>query len=179
MSNNKKVDILKDCEKLEINNLSKYLICSSGEVWSKTLKKCMRKQQDNKGYQYITLVNDDGKDVNISVHKLVAKAFYGNRPNKHVVNHRDGNPSNNHKSNLEWVTYSKNTLHAIHSGLSSICKEVSQYTMEGKLITTFSSAANACKELGICSSGIIKVCKGKRNKAGGFRWKYSNVQIEK
>ena len=57
MPNNKKVDILKgdveikDCEKLEINNLSKYLICSSGEVWSKTLKKCMRKQQDNKGYQ--------------------------------------------------------------------------------------------------------------------------------
>jgi len=46
MSNNKKVEI-KDCEKLEINNLSKYLICSSGEVWSKTLKKCMRKQQDN------------------------------------------------------------------------------------------------------------------------------------
>ena len=56
---------------------------------------------------------------------------------------------------------------------------MSQYIMEGKLITTFSSAADACKELGICSSGIIKVCKGKRNKAGGFRWKYSNVQIEK
>ena len=44
---------------------------------------------------------------------------------------------------------------------------MSQYIMEGKLITTFSSAADACKELGICSSGIIKVCKGKRNKAGG------------
>lgn len=113
------------------------------------------------------------------IHRLVANHFISNPQKKKEVNHKDGNPSKNHKSNLEWVTYSKNTLHAIHSGLSSICKEVSQYTMEGKLITTFSSAADACKELGICSSGIIKVCKGKRNKGGGLRWKYSNVQIEK
>lgn len=58
----------------------------------------MRKQQDTKGYQYITLVNDKGKDINISIHKLVAKAFYGNRPKQHVVNHIGGKPSNNNKT---------------------------------------------------------------------------------
>jgi len=46
------------------------------------------------------------------VHRLVAKAFHCNPDNRPCVNHKDGDPSNNHKSNLEWVTYSENELHS-------------------------------------------------------------------
>lgn len=52
-----------------------------------------------------------------SVHRLVAKAFLPNPNNYPVVNHRDGNKYNNHVSNLEWVTYSENNLHALRTGL--------------------------------------------------------------
>jgi len=40
------------------------------------------------------------------------------------------------------------------------------------IINKFSSAAEASRRTGIDNSAIIKVCKNKRKKAGGFIWKY-------
>lgn len=46
------------------------------------------------------------------VHQLVAKFFIPNPNNLPIINHKDGNKSNNHIDNLEWCTYSENNLHA-------------------------------------------------------------------
>jgi len=51
------------------------------------------------------------------VHRLVAEAFIPNPDNKPVVNHKDGNKKNSAASNLEWMTYSENTLHSLKNGL--------------------------------------------------------------
>lgn len=47
------------------------------------------------------------------VHRMVAKAFCHNPdPETHTqVNHIDGDKSNNHYTNLEWVTQSQNMKH--------------------------------------------------------------------
>jgi len=49
-----------------------------------------------------------------SLHRLIAKTFIPNPQNKPQINHKDGNPQNNHIDNLEWVTNSENILHACH-----------------------------------------------------------------
>jgi hypothetical protein len=59
----------------------------------------------------------DGASKNLFVHRLVARAFLPNAENKPLVNHIDGNKTNNYHANLEWSTNSENQQHAYDSGL--------------------------------------------------------------
>jgi hypothetical protein len=57
------------------------------------------------------------------VHVLVAEAFLESRPTpRHEVNHRDGIKTNNHVSNLEWVTRSGNQKHSNAMGLVAVVR---------------------------------------------------------
>lgn len=58
-----------------------------------------------------TSLHKNGEALQKSVHRLVAQAFIPNPENKRCVNHIDNNPTNNHVSNLEWVTYKENAQH--------------------------------------------------------------------
>jgi hypothetical protein len=82
-------------------------------------------QTDAMGYSHYRLYNrtEEG-EVNVQLfkgHRLVAMYFVP-RPKVNdssvlEVNHVDGDKSNNHVSNLEWVTRSENLKHAIRTGL--------------------------------------------------------------
>ena len=76
----------------------------------------LKYQLDSQGYVIVTLCKD-GKGRGCKVHILVAQAFISNPENKPFVNHIDGNKSNPHVSNLEWVTPSENMKHAFRIGL--------------------------------------------------------------
>jgi len=69
--------------------------------------------KDRKGYLQIML----GRGFRASVHRLVAETYIPNPHNKEQVNHIDGDKTNNHVSNLEWVTASENMTHAGNMGL--------------------------------------------------------------
>lgn len=54
------------------------------------------------GYLFVDIYVDGQKRKNCRVHRLVALAFVKNTTGKKLVLHGDGNPSNNHVSNLRW-----------------------------------------------------------------------------
>ncbi len=56
------------------------------------------------------------------IHRLVALKYIPNPENKRTVNHIDGNPKNNHMSNLEWATHGENTKHAYDNNMNT-CSE--------------------------------------------------------
>ena len=61
-----------------------------------------------------------GKDRRTEyVHKLVLEAFISPRPKGLEANHKNGTPSDNRVSNLEWVTRSENMVHAYRNGLNT------------------------------------------------------------
>ena len=72
--------------------------------------------REQKGYMIVFLTIDN-KPTNCRVHRLVAKVFLSNPDNKPVVNHKDGNKSNNNLNNLEWCSYKENIQHAHDTGL--------------------------------------------------------------
>ena len=50
------------------------------------------------------------------IHRLVADTYIENEYNLPIINHKDGDKSNNHYLNLEWCTYSHNLSHAYKLG---------------------------------------------------------------
>jgi hypothetical protein len=77
----------------------------------------MRKSPTTTGYWKIRLTDKNGLGKDHKVHRLVAAAFIPNPEGKPFINHIDGNPLNNHVSNLEWCTQSENMYHAYRTGL--------------------------------------------------------------
>lgn len=79
------------------------------------------KQFDNgKGYLSIHLISEKlgsrFKPIRKYVHRLVAEYFLDNPDNLPQVNHKDCNKSNNHVSNLEWVSAADNIRHSHKCG---------------------------------------------------------------
>lgn len=67
---------------------------------------------DTKGYYKVNL-RKNNKFQTFRIHKLVAEHFLKKEMGKDIVNHKDGNKLNNCVNNLEFVTISENTIHAI------------------------------------------------------------------
>ena len=134
------------------------------------------------GYKRTTI-----KGQNFLVHKLVITAFYGNYDPKLVINHnleiqlswihgmifdhKDRDRSNNKLENLEIITASENTLHAVNSGHKSL-KPVQQLDKNGTIIATFDSIQQASDTTKIIHTSIGKAANGKQKTAGGFCWRF-------
>ena len=68
------------------------------------------------GYVYTSLRVRKGHNKTVYLHRCIAEAFIPNPHNKPCVNHKNGIPSDNRISNLEWCTHSENTRHAVRAG---------------------------------------------------------------
>lgn len=84
----------------------------------KVLKPLVNKKT---GYPYVKLTKN-GKVYKKQLHILVAQLFL-DPPEKEefIVNHIDGNKLNPKWTNLEWISRSENTKHAIRTGLQKLC----------------------------------------------------------
>jgi len=76
----------------------------------------LKKSLTTTGYWKVELYKDT-KRRSMRVHRLVAKEFLPRVKGKNLINHKDGNPLNNHVKNLEWCTQSENIRHAYETGL--------------------------------------------------------------
>lgn len=70
------------------------------------------------GYMAVT-VSVNCEERIVYVHRAVARAFLEPEDGKYYVNHKDGDKSNNHAGNLEWVTAQENCIHSLYT-LSNI-----------------------------------------------------------
>lgn len=96
----------------------RFLISSDGNLYSKHSKKILKKTIIKTGYEQICVSLGSRKKIKvIKIHIAVAENFVECYKEGLVVNHKDGNKTNNLFTNLEWVTQKENTQHAIQNEL--------------------------------------------------------------
>jgi hypothetical protein len=94
-----------------------YYVTEDGNVYSNKYGELRKiKQQSRNDYKIIKF-RIDKKQYTFSVHRIVAECYIPNPNNLPEVDHRDCDKSNNHISNLEWVTRDENRDRAIKNGL--------------------------------------------------------------
>lgn len=95
-------------ERYEVSNLGNVRL---------VISKKLLKQGIVGGYKQVVLSGKIANGKRMYVQRLVAQAFIPNLENKPFVNHMDCIKTNNHFSNLEWVTARENMIHASRNGI--------------------------------------------------------------
>jgi hypothetical protein len=174
------------------------MVSYDGRILSKYTDKILSPNINQKGYYQIHIYKD-GVRIKKLLHRLVAFAFIPNPENKPCIDHIDGNPSNNHGSNLRWCTQNENLNFPLArkrksdlmrgKGLGSDnnnfgnkyeknanSKPIIQFTKKGKFIRKYASAVEAGDSLNKGSYNISRCCNHiqKYNSAYGFKWEFDN-----
>ncbi len=159
----------------KVKSLDHYVdVCIYKKAYGKALHKGIdcRLWTDKDGYLIVNL-SKDGVSRHKRVHRLVAEAFIPHVTGKVIVNHKNGIKSDNRVANLEWATTFENAFHA-----NRILKvrhkkgiAVRQYDLNGNFIAIYKSMSDAGKAIKRSSALISGCCKGKIDKAGGYRFR--------
>jgi hypothetical protein len=155
----------------------RYTVSKTGEVYSIKFKRILKKRIKN-GYYTVELCY--GRSTyEAAIHRLVAGAYIENPHNYPKVNHKNGNPFDNNVENLEWITQKRNVNHALETGLTTPnTRPVIKMDLNGNELQTYKSVQDAAADIGLTRHAVIRVCKGKNNTAGGFKWKYVTEEIK-
>lgn len=106
-----------------------HLISSNGRIFSKFKEKILKQTIRSGRYAFVS-IEYKKKRLSCSVHRLVAIHFIPNPENKRTINHINGIKTDNRTINLEWATYSENSLHSLN--IKPRCKYA---TKKDKLLT--------------------------------------------
>lgn len=139
-------------------------------------KGAIKKLRINKSGYYCVNLCKNGISVSHIAHRLVAKAFIENKNNYPEVNHINENRLDNRVENLEWCSHKQNVNWGHHNIRAAITngRPVKQFTIDGKYIREYYSSHEAQRNTGIVEQSINLCCLGRRQQAGGFRWKYAD-----
>jgi hypothetical protein len=134
-------------------------------------EKILKQVLDNNGYFIVGLWKNN-KSKKMCVHWIVANAFIPKKEDDEVINHIDGNKTNNCINNLERCTQRKNVKEAIRLGLQVPYNEkcVVQYDKNNNFIKEWKSISEAQRKLNIFNIGAC--CRKLYKTAGGYIWKF-------
>lgn len=130
-----------------------------------------------KGYSNVELYKNKEKKQ-FYIHRLVMENFC---PIENMsmldVNHKDEDKSNNHISNLEWMTHKDNLNYGSRAEKARI-KMQGRNSPRSKKVrciekdVIYEALREAERQLGIPATNISRACKGKIKSAGGYHWEY-------
>lgn len=104
------------------------------------------------------------------IHRIMALTFLDQIPGKSIVNHIDGDKTNNIIDNLEWTDYTGNIEHAFKTGLRSDNKPVIVRDLETDEITEFYSLQEAARFFKVNGSIVWTYLHSRRKNPFKLKW---------
>lgn len=129
-----------------------------------TREKIMKGQTVWTGYLRVCLVKD-GKSKMHTIHRIVAETFIPNPQNKPIVNHIDGDITNNCVDNLEWVTFKENSNKSKNVKTSQRWNSIKVIDSLGNI---FDSYREAGRYHGVTANTVKRDCLGKTEEYQNF-----------
>lgn len=154
-----------------VNGNFGYFVSKRGEVTTRRGRITLGSLNAFSGYYTFGICGREYK-----VHRLVASAWLTQDSERKIVNHKNGIKSDNRVENLEWVTHSENTRHAVKTGLLKKPKgrAVIGTNVRSGVKTRYESMADAGRAVGGSGPQNIYGCiKGNMPTAYGHTWRYA------
>jgi len=159
-----------------------YEVNHKSEVRNKETERILK---SNKSYQLV--LRQNGKRHSKIVYQLALQTFFPHIPqNNRTCDHFDENHDNHDLNNLWWQTPSQqiiksNQLRPRNSGPAA-SKPVEQWPYnnipDAKKKETFVSVIEASRKTGVDRGNITKCLSGKLLSAGGFLWKFQELESQ-
>nr|DAN24140.1 MAG TPA: homing endonuclease [Caudoviricetes sp.] len=153
-----------------VPNFEKYAVSKDGKLYNLDKEKLVSTYIGIDNYEHCVLYMR-GKKYRKRVHRLMGKVFLGN---PQVVNHKDGNKSNNNLSNLERSTHRDNIKHAYDTGAY-----YNKYKVSVVVINKITGEETMCKSMreaerftGVDRHRIKTFLKGTRNNLTNWEFHY-------
>ncbi len=115
-----------------------YLISDTGLVKRIRTGNILKPWKVGHGYERVEVYRNS-RYYSEYIHRLVAETFLPKHPMRDEVNHKDGDKTNNHVNNLEWVTRQENMTH----GLAGKPFKAVMVKVDSKVYPSIAEAARA------------------------------------
>lgn len=138
-------------------------VSTTGRIFNTITKKYVKCFKDKKKYIVFVIKFNNEKARQYKLHRVLARTFIGRHIryiekdfNELEVNHKDGDKTNNRLDNLEWVTSSKNILHAHRCLIHSKDRKVMALNILTNKLLQFNSSKHCAEFFGIKRSTLWK-----------------------
>ena len=137
----------------------RYQISNLGRAFSKLKNKIKPLDINNYGYARIQCYDGKRKEK-LFIHKLVGQLFVSGYKEGYVIDHIDGDKTNNIWTNLQWVSRSENCKRAYKLGLKEAKKRDQPcYLLINDKKIYFNRIVDAARSIGIAEKRIHHLLK--------------------
>ena len=166
-------------EREEVPGFSKYIAQTDGRVYYDRGKKSyyLKYYIDRFGYCIMHLYDDDNKDCNQRVNRIIGMTFLEDFDPNLEVDHINKDRTNNHLSNLRMLTGTKNKQEAHNKAVNMfdrnndkvVLRSFESQIAAAEYLKTIEKFQN--RQVKTMRSNISNVIRGRRNTACGYIWK--------
>lgn len=146
-------------------------VSNLGRVKNTKTNKIVKGTTRTDGYHQTRLqVYNNGKSI--LTHRLVWLTFVGEIEEGMVINHINGDKSDNRLENLEKVSHQENMIKASTETNVWNFSRVGEFNKEGEMLRIFANASEAAREIGILPSSMRNTIRRNGSCFNGLIYKY-------